>query len=204
MRSYYILTLALLSANASAANLVYSNLGPSDGYDPNVGYTVSGTSSPVSIYQYVAMSFVSTRSEPLASIDVALVTITGGDFRVEFRGADSGGGVGSLLESWYVPSAPSSASGSLVHLPSTTAASLAFGTKYWVVAMVPTPSSSSFGAWQLNTTSNTGEYALGVPAGLVYKNGPRSAFRVESVPEPATLVAFSAAVAGAFLRRRKA
>ena len=188
---------ASLAALASAQNIAYNNFGPGDSYDTN-DYHAVGSHSNFSW----AMEFTSATSGPLASISfafsgwnsysIALCLDTGGD------------GPGAQLQSWV----SSGNDNGLSYVYGNGSTSLTAGQSYWVTVEPPIDGAGyPWGDWfWSNSAYDPVDYADTIvpPNAWTPVPGARSsAFRVETVPEPASLAGLALAAAAFLTRRRK-
>ncbi len=200
---------ALVSA-AGASEIVYNNFGPDhDGWDYHwgTGWTVAGEDVDAQYGVEQAMSFTATAGGPVSDIWVAMwyVPLDTGYDEVTVRLAHHESGLPpkdeDVMEEWLITDFESWTAWSPPHhLPGSGVSVLEEGESYWLWA---TAGPTTWTGWCLNvdpylTTPHTlrreGEDWL--PIG----DETASAFRVDVVPEPATLAAVGLALLG--LRRR--
>ena len=182
-------TAVVWSVPASAADIVFSNFGPGNTYQGNIGYTLGN-----GIEQ--AMAFTPSSNFTLAQIDVGIgiVPLSGiNSVMLSLEGA-SGGLPDGTIESWTLIDLPEfgSTSNTVQTVNPAKPVSLVSGTEYWLVA-----SASNFeGAWNLNSSGSTGPVAIKRGSSGWFLSGSaltQGAFAVQGhpvgvgVPEPATL-----------------
>ena len=194
-----------------ATSIVFSDFGPGDSYNVNVGYTVSSAGNLFNTNQDIdiAMGFTPTADYTLDSIKLAAAVASGSpnEFDVWLT-TDSVGRPGTILESWVFSNAmglfgqsnPTLAANSILH------PTLNANTLYWLVADVPDASSLS-AAWNVNSIGENGPTSYRVNDGTwsaAFSN-TQSAFEIDGtpVPEPATLMLFGSGLLGIVHRRHR-
>jgi hypothetical protein len=192
--AWSLLALAIVLGDCRSqawAYVLFSNLGPGDTYDGTQGYSVSAIGSEAAMEVAQAMPFTPTSSASLRSIELAVQLASGTNaVNVQLLN-DNGNSPGSVIETYLavdqmVPFDMTSA-GSLVKVDSLINPVLTAGTQYWVAAFPGAPDN-----WSIWTLSNsdvrpTAESLDGGVTWTVFPSSPVAAFRVNAVPEPASL-----------------
>lgn len=181
---------------SSQAIVAFSNFGPGDSYVVNSGWALF---SGIYGSQFHSHQFVAGASGSLSSIDVAFGHLEGtNDYSVSLRD-DSSDTPGSYITTWFgIAAGPFGAANPPIGLPNAfPSIVLSSGTKYWVEVKPTTVDTS--GAWNYNDQGDTRLTAFndGTP-GI----SRASVFRVNVVPEPASMAALGLG-AVALIRRRK-
>lgn len=179
------------AARVYGSQIVFSNLGPADSFQPNSSWDLNCCDS--------ATSFTPTQDLHLDSIEIALewLSFVGGtDAEDVWLASDSSGVPGQVLESFHIAGIP--AVGTLMTASSVLHPMLVTGTQYWLVA-----ASAPGIAWNWNNTGDTGFIASDIPGIWFVNRSTTGAFRVEGseVPEPATLVFVSSGLVALLLKR---
>lgn len=138
----------LTLTTAAHADEIYSTFGPGDTYQNAIGWTISGSTSPVGNAYSIAASFSVAQNYNLTSIDVASFYVTGMNSFVYSIVADNAGApTGSSLWSLTTPISNGintfGASGSLLA-----------GNTYWLV-MEP-GNADTWGAWNHSSVASNG------------------------------------------------
>jgi hypothetical protein len=193
----FVWTLLLCGATASATD-AFSNYGSSGAYDaaPSDGWLIGGSGGGS---ESIAEQFTSAVSGPLDSVTLSLGYSSGGTSWVATLSNDNGSdnvGTTSLVSWSFSWSAPNATGGGTFTLPYSGPLTLVAGTKYWVT--VGALSTDLTGAWKWNSTGDgapvyQGRQSFSVDGGVTWTNfftGPRGAFKVSVVPEPAALTMF--------------
>jgi hypothetical protein len=176
------------------ADVAYSSFGPSDSFNENTGWTIGATEN-----QRVAFQFTSAVTGVLASVEFASFTVISGDLAVFLR-EDIGDALGDQLIVWGVAAtAGPSAITTLVNpFPSV---GLTAGSKYWL-ELRPN-SSGTWAAWNENDQGLSSLAYAENTGGSGYGNLATSAFRVNTVPEPASMAALGLGALALVRKRRK-
>lgn len=179
-----------------------------DNYKPNFGAAtfagqVINPLSPQRDRDY-ANSFVPSASGVVSDIWATVTMISGVNEVDLWLMSDSGGAPDRVLEMWNLTNAMGLRGGlnPPVHAEGDGGTFLQAGEQYWLVASAPIPTVAQ---WMFNGMSDTGSVMLrenfgswqGAPSNL------RGAFRVDVVPEPATLCMMAAGAIAVLRRRRK-
>jgi hypothetical protein len=179
------------------AEVVFSNLGPSDTFSDSIGYSIGG--------QHVAGRFtVGPQNYLLSSAEMALTDDNGGanSFSIYVR-TDDGGLPGIAL-------ADSSVSGVPPYPPtlvtvdfSSSSLQLLAGTTYWLTSEGLVEPTGGTGGWWANSVGQTGNVARVGSQWMYFPNESSTAFRITgtAIPEPGTILLASIAVFGAFAHR---
>lgn len=178
-----------------------------DNYKPNFGTAtfdgqVINPLSPQRDRDY-ANSFIPTTSGIVSDIWATVTMVSGVNELDLWLMSDGGGTPDRVLEMWHLTNAMGLRGGlnPPVHVQGDGSTFLQAGEQYWLVASAPLPTVAQ---WMFNGVSDTGPVMLRLNNGA-WTPAPstlRGAFRVDVVPEPATLCIM---VLGAFtvLRRRR-
>lgn len=191
------LCIALCSLSISSvvnAAVAYDSFGVGDSYNINVGWTVTGPSNSLGKIS-TAFQFTSAVTGGVGKISLALGSILGTTSYINLY-SDAGDSLGTLLGSWSHTGASGTfgTNGAKIVIDAGGVPSLASGQKYWLEAEAT--SSDNF-AWNW---TNTGATANMIQGGTLFTDSDESAYRVETVPEPASLLVLGI---GALLARRK-
>lgn len=194
-------TMKLLACGVLAASLTvsafadvaYSSFGPSDSFNPSSGWTIGATEN-----QRVAFQFTSATTGVLASVEFASFTITDGDINV-FLFDDNNDERGSQMIAWgeTLTAGPSVIKTLTNPFPSV---GLTAGSKYWLE--IRPISSGLWAAWNENDQGLSSLAYSENTLGSGYGNLATSAFRVNTVPEPASMAALGLG-ALALVRKRR-
>ncbi|GIK33152.1 MAG: PEP-CTERM sorting domain-containing protein [Fimbriimonadaceae bacterium] len=181
---------------SSQAIVAFSNFGAGDSYNVSSGWSLlsGGFGS-----QFVSHQFVSGASGSLESIEVAFGHVDGtNDYSVSLRD-DSSDAPGSYITTWSGIAAGAFGAGDPpIFLPNGfPSIVLSSGTKYWVEVKPTTD--GTWGGWNFNDQGDTRLTSFNDGAPSVSDAG---AFRVNVVPEPASMAALGLG-AVALIRRRK-
>ena len=205
MRTYAFIVAASGLVAIASAQVAYDNFGPSDSFDPGLGYRVSGSAGGGDPgYIQPAFGFTSLTGGQVSQITVALFHRSGPDsYNLLFR-SDAAGSPGNVLSSWSlsVPSLPGSATTlSIVNGPLLNASSF-----YWL--SIEAGNVATHGTWMWNSTSTVGMGSLRLsPTGSwsVPESNVNSAMRVmvAPVPEPTTFTALTLALLCRYRKRKK-
>ena len=148
----------LLAAATASAETIFSQFGPSPYFQAGTGLGVNGSDVDPSCLtpgvvceQDAASQFQPLITSPLASIDIALLWLSGTDSFIVDLAADNAGLPGSVLESFTVTGIPSGG-GTIITLDSTLHPLLSSGAQYWLEVFPGNPSLG--GGWNLSTLSS--------------------------------------------------
>lgn len=185
-----ILTVAL--AVSAHADLAYSSFGPGDSFNVSSGWSIGG-----SIEQRVAFQFTSASTGVLASVEFAYFTGAPGTLNVELF-EDSSDTIGNQMVVWGTsPSGPITTLNNV--FPSV---ALTAGNKYWLQVSGVT-STGANGGWNLNDQNLFSNAYYWSTSGSGYTSLQTSAFRVNTVPEPASMAALGLGALALVRKRRK-
>ena len=184
---------SLALVNAQGTNVVYSTLGPGDGYSLEGGLAVGDSEPP---YYEPACAFSPSTTVTFEEIDLAVGAVgrRSGQNSVDVDlCADDSGMPGSVLESFTFTNLPSfgqQSSGDLLEGDSVLHPELFAGTQYWVT--VQPEDVDSWDGWNGSSPAVSGLVMDSINGGSTWTNAPYSpaeaAFRIDglAVPEPST------------------
>jgi len=201
------ISLLLIVARQAKADIIYSNLGPSNSFDPIDGYYVNGSNFN---NQVIAQQFTPGVTSTFQDAIVALSDFAGSGSQVVVSlETDAGGQPGVILEQLTVGGFSAYPGGSLVTATSNLHPTLLAGTNYWLVLSASSPTDD--GVWMFNTigdTSTGGNFLFNQSGSTTGPWNPdngttRSAFEIDgnptgasAVPEPATLALLGLGIFG--------
>jgi len=198
---------AILVAQASAGVMVFDNYAPGWDHNEHSVYPVSGPDSSYGLWQQ-AFDFSPTTGDTLSGIYLTLTLALNHDLDQNtvdvFLLADNQGLPGTVLESWHfddaLPLYTAPHPRPVLFCPGDGTVSLAAGERYWVGVGT---SGNTVVSWFLNITGDKGIWCRNEGSGwhVISSNYTRPVFRVEVVPEPATLGLL--AIGGVILSRRR-
>ena len=184
-----------------------------DNYKPNFGTATwdGQVINPIRTPQVdldAANAFVPTASGPVSDIWATVTRIQGVNEIDLFLMSDGGGAPDRVLEMWNVTNAMGLRGGlnPPVHVQGDGGTFLQAGETYWLVASAPLL--STVGMWMYNGVNDQGPSLIREDDGpWRTATGPypflRGAFRVDVVPEPATLCMMAAGALTVLYRRRR-
>jgi hypothetical protein len=202
-----LILMGALSGEARA-DIVYSNLGPGDTYQPAVGWTVAGPSAAIAAQEVAGVFTVSGADYVLTSLELALWHIEGDRTITIHLNENSSGLPGAVIESFLVALSPGP---EIVTLTSLLTPLLSNGSTYWITTEAG--ADDTWAAWNWNDQSALG-WAVSLDGGASWQSVDTTspAFRVNGtatnvvVPEPASIISAAVGALGLILvsRRRKA
>jgi len=205
---------------ARADSVIYSDLGPSNSYDPSNATTnpannweLSGAASADG-EELIAVSFTPSANYDLTKILVALSFYSGTNNGAYVTlNSDNSGSPGAVIESWTLSKLPvlGSASTITAHQTLTSAPDvlLSSGSTYWIVAGPDSSGTSdTIDGWNFNSTGATGTVAYSFDGTTWTSDGSPyilPAFKVKGtpVPEPPTFTMLGLALAALPLFRSR-
>lgn len=206
-RGVCVVALAAVMALASTGRVNADVVTVFDNYKPNFGAAtfagqVINPLAPQRDRDY-ANSFIPSTSGVVSDIWATVTMISGVNEVDLWLMSDGGGAPDRVLEMWNLTNAMGLRGGlnPPVHVEGDGSTFLEAGEQYWLVASAPIPTVAQ---WMFNGVSDNGAVMLRENLGS-WQSAPsslRGAFRVDVVPEPATLciMAFGAIT---ILRRRR-
>jgi PEP-CTERM motif-containing protein len=205
----HTVVIAALSVTLPAlckADIVYSNLGPGNTYQPLTEWTVGETGFD----SVIAFGIRPTANYSLTEIDVGLTYIGGINSIILNLLTDADGQPGTLIESWTVGNLPffGSTNNTLQSVTTVGVVPLVAGTQYWVQAS-PGGGPFTWGVWNQNSTGATGPFYL-TETGLPPESGTNTVGALQIlgtptsvVPEPGSVQLLGLVLLSLVLRRRR-
>jgi hypothetical protein len=148
---------------------IFSNIGtkyPKGEYFCCEGYTISGPTSDIGSTNWLAAAFTPAASATVTEVDVAVGYVTGTNGITIGLYADAGGVPGTLLKSFTVSSLPTFGSCCALAVAKDKAGvPVTAGTQYWITLTTPGKESSTWDAWNLNTTDQVDTATIAVNTG---------------------------------------
>ncbi len=183
--------LAASLAVSAVADVAYSSFGPGDSYT-NSGWSIGGNTS-----QVIAFQFTSAATGVLASVEFAYFTLASGTLNVELF-EDSSDTKGNQMIAWgTTPTGPVTT----LYNPFPTV-SLTSGNKYWL-QVSGVASTGASGGWNINDQNLFSNAYYWATTGSGYTTLQTSVFRVNTVPEPASMAALGLGALALVRKRRK-
>jgi hypothetical protein len=182
------------SANASAASVIYSNLGPNDSYFTSPGtYPVWNLSSGGYIHRAASFVVPGSQNVQFGSAELGFHLQSGPNgATVQLAANNANNFPGNIIESIGIQLPPPSANPGLVTATSQTNPTLIAGNKYWIIASMNVP--QSMATWGPNNTGALGGNATrtNFMNGQWFDQGPGGvpSLRVNSfmIPEPSVVL----------------
>lgn len=190
--------MSALAIRMNAAGIIYTSYGPTDGFSPNNGIAIQGSTVHFG-YFAVAAKFQVTQDASLDSIQVPMFFTSGVDSFIINLCSENSGYPGQALESFTVSASPGP-SGTVVTATSQAHPVLTTSQDYWLEVLPEDPTTR--GAWCDFSThygSVSGRIMTDSGSGFNYTTYPPLPFAVMGeVPEPSigclSLLAFALAL----------
>lgn len=189
-----------VAAAASQAQVIYDNFDFGMTYNTGVGYTISGPTSGIG-HNGHANQFMSSVTAQVGTLNIAMGHVSGGNSVLLQLFADNAGAIGAEIGSAYslTTNAGSFGGNTLLSVDVTTSNwNVQSGEMYWLLA---SDDGSSWHAWNLVNHQGNTAYFNGID--FSYGFGSQSAFSMEAVPEPASMLVLAGGAALMAAQRRK-
>jgi len=198
---YVLLVLTLMAGQvALASEIAVDTFGAAWGFKSGTGVTPK-SGNPAYVF---ANPFTSAAEGRVVDIWAPLGQISGTPQLDVYLLGDAGNSPGTVLGSWTATFP--SGTDNLVHISVVGGPTLSLGTDYWF-AVGPGSNTNVFGLWNLTDPGDwTDRWYAGDPGGPWTEVPPMNelcAFRVDVVPEPATLALVGCGLGSLMLRRRR-
>ncbi len=176
------------------ADVAYSSFSSTNSFNTGAGWSIGGSSE-----QVIAFQFTSAASGVLASVEYASFGLLAGDINILLY-KDNADTIGDQIIGWgkSVVPGPSTIETLTNSFPSV---SLTAGAKYWLE--LRGVSNGVYTAWNENDQGLNSNAYYWNSGGSGYTTLATSAFRVNTVPEPASMAALGLGALALVRKRRK-
>lgn len=201
-----LIGIGLAAASLSSAQVFVNTFGSGDTYNSGLGATISGLGGMLASDISQGFQFQAGTSGSVAQMVIAMGHVNGTPQVTMRLYADNSNALGSQVGSDYTTSLNSGSFGAGSELITRNVSSAGWtmtsGQNYWLVAVAP---NDGWLAWNYSTTGNTYTQVLVANGGAPsYFGGNGMAVRLDSVPEPASMIALGAGLLAVVSRRRRA
>jgi len=198
---------ALVGTSGAFASIAFDNFGPGVGFLQPIGRTASGPVSAAGAASETAFQFQSLTTGVLDTVTLPVGWVSGTNSVNVTLYNDSGSNtVGSWFINWSWGGLPTFGT---AYAPAVLSnpfnwVTLTAGTKYWISVRPGQP--DTWDAWNLSTSNNVLLSGVSTDSGATYNYSrtiDTAAFRIETVPEPTSMIALGAGGIGLLLKRRR-
>jgi len=198
------LSAVLALVGSSHAQTIFNSFGPNDSYSTS-GWTFGIDDGVLRSFRKIGAQFTATGSGLLSTIEFGSYTFVDGLLRVELF-SDSDGILGTVLEDFTVTAAPRPSRRILRAESLSPSVGIVKGAKYWVVLSAADADARANFNW--NSLGLTGRlYGSVVDSSRndfgYFDDYTMPAFRVNVVPEPASMAALGLGALALVRKRRK-